>query len=959
VREARASSRAGLGLALSSAAVALVTAASAGRQAPAAQAPVFRAGVQLISVDVRVLDRAGKPVPGLTAADFTVKVDGATRPVRLATFREAPDRLAAAPVVSSATDSRTTTNILSPAAVEAAKGRSILFLVDDLSHRATSTDLHAVRSSLERLLKSIAPADRIGVATTSGMGRAVAPTTDRAEVAAALRTIAGQYEEPVANNVYMSFDEAYDYVRNPGSEGSQSMFARECGILRASQIECETFLLLAARTFERHVLQRTAWQLRAYESIIKAMGLAPAPRILVVVSDGIAAGSGAALEGWAPLQRAAADAGIQLYAVTGVQDDLMLSEQDQGRADAKSQERASFQRGVENFTSAVGGRTIRLTGGRADAVFDRILTETSGYYELGVELPPDNKKRYLSTEVKVVRSGLTVFANHRAVARNIVVAPATPEAALRRTVQRGIAEFGVPITLATSLRRDANRRGVEVGVHVEVPGSVPGPLRAMFALVNEAGLVVRLGEADIPTGTDRHQTSFPLAMTPGAYRLRFGVADRNGSIGSVERALAARLTPMGGWLTSDLQSSWVDGAGSRRFLALEEVPEGAREVGVSLEFYASDPAVLTRRTRVRFELVGPAGGPIELRDVSLDGAADSRAASLSVPVARWAPGVHVFRATVFEQDIQTGALSLAVRAPAGWRGADAGVRPAAAVVSPASRGAGAPGSAASVLTVLSTDASTSFGVDLAPLVARRVVQPHLVAMAAGRDALPAAVSDATASDDAFWAGVSELDRAASGITGRSLTGGSAWLSRAVAAIRARDGAAALAAAERALEIAPSSLGAMLYFGAAHALAGRGTEAVGVWHLAISDAAAGVEWHVATSDALGRLGDLPGARAVALEAARKWPDAIEVRRRLGQHALARREFEAARAELSRVVEQAPADEVALFWLTALAYADTLEPGAAPAAGARFRELAGRYLKTGGSRGETVERWLSAR
>src|SRR6185295_6133567 len=44
-------------------------------------APTFRSGVELIQLDVSVLDKARHPVNGLSATDFTVRVDGVARPV--------------------------------------------------------------------------------------------------------------------------------------------------------------------------------------------------------------------------------------------------------------------------------------------------------------------------------------------------------------------------------------------------------------------------------------------------------------------------------------------------------------------------------------------------------------------------------------------------------------------------------------------------------------------------------------------------------------------------------------------------------------------------------------------------------------------------------------------------------------------------------------------------------------
>src|SRR5215207_6519109 len=46
-----------------------------------AQEPVFRAGVDLVTVDAIVVDKDGRPVTGLTADDFTLVVDGKPRAI--------------------------------------------------------------------------------------------------------------------------------------------------------------------------------------------------------------------------------------------------------------------------------------------------------------------------------------------------------------------------------------------------------------------------------------------------------------------------------------------------------------------------------------------------------------------------------------------------------------------------------------------------------------------------------------------------------------------------------------------------------------------------------------------------------------------------------------------------------------------------------------------------------------
>ena len=50
-------------------------------QATQQQPPVFKSRVNVVPVDVRVVDRDGKPITGLTAADFTVTEDGAPQKI--------------------------------------------------------------------------------------------------------------------------------------------------------------------------------------------------------------------------------------------------------------------------------------------------------------------------------------------------------------------------------------------------------------------------------------------------------------------------------------------------------------------------------------------------------------------------------------------------------------------------------------------------------------------------------------------------------------------------------------------------------------------------------------------------------------------------------------------------------------------------------------------------------------
>jgi VWFA-related protein len=624
---------------------------------PRQQAPVFRSGVELVALDVTVVDNDGVPVTGLTAADFTVTLAGQPRPVRALDYVT----FGATPAVEVTPASRETTNDPALAARASRGGRVITLLIDDLSARPGQMKL--LITAAERVLPTLDAGDLVGLTTTSGLGPVVNPTRDRSAVLAALRSkgVVGRYDD-LGAPFYIAVQEALEIERGMPRETLKEVAARECAIADLRE-GCQEMVASAARRIARDTVHRVATQLRAYTQVITALRMGPAPRVVIALSTGLAPGADGHYLDLDPLSRAAAEAGVLFYALTEVSDDVDARDVTNERARARREEGAFLTSGVQVVASAAGGEAFRVIG-QADRFFKRIVSETSGVYRLGVDMPLSGRQnRFLNAKVTVNRPGLTIRTHRHALMPSAAADAISIDEALKTRIAQGGVAFGVPIALATAVRRERAGTELQLGVNVQMPAGVASPLSAMFALVNETGRVVQAGRPTVTPGApgEDHRVAFGVPLVPGDYRLRFSIADAHGNIGSVEHNVTARLARFGRVAVSDLFVTWSGDDGRRQFLALEKVPEASSTLWVALELYPDTPESAPDLS-VRFALirVGETAPRIEHETTPVrDGTLLS--ALLEIPAADLLPGSYTLRATVLDRGSPAGSISVGLR----------------------------------------------------------------------------------------------------------------------------------------------------------------------------------------------------------------------------------------------------------------------------------------------------------
>lgn len=632
------------------------------------QQPVFRGGVDLVTFDVRVVDKDGKPVPGLTANDFTVTLDGQPRPVRALdymTFGSGTAKEAAAPAATSAA---------APAASAPRGGRVILFVVDDVSARPL--EIVSLVAAAQRLLPTFDAADLVGLVTTSGLGGFVPPTRDRAAVNLALhgRGLVGRAD--VRNKTpFVTVDEAIEIARDLDHDVFATVVARECGTQDArSDQRCPQSVRTNSRMIDAMTSNQRDQEIQGYAHAITALMAEPAPRVLIALTKGFP------LSPYVPspldaVSQAAAAADVGFYALVPADEGgVDLSDSGpaaQGRVRARVQESRFLVDGTHSLAIAAGGEAFGVIG-QADRFLHRIDAETSALYRLGVELPPGgDPSRFVAVKVSVSRPGVTVRTNVHAL-RRPADASASPAASgasaaaapdpMRQRLDQGGDAFGVTMRLATALRKDPATAYGQMLITIDMPAATPGPLKALFAVLNSAGAMVQSGRADVaPTANDDYHLTFPVPIEEGDYRVRVVASDANGNIGSVDQPAPAHLRHLGPLAASDLllAASLGDGA-LPHLLTLETLPARAATLQASLELYAADPAPPALRVRMSIapELGGAPLAEVDLTPTPRNGAL---VVSSTMPVDDLNPGRYVFSATVTSDGQTLGTVTTRVR----------------------------------------------------------------------------------------------------------------------------------------------------------------------------------------------------------------------------------------------------------------------------------------------------------
>src|SRR5579864_2418388 len=646
------------------------------------QTPTFRSTTSLVLVDVTVLDKDGKPVPGLTADDFQVKLDGQVRAVRAVTYEQIATPLAPPVAVDEPDVAAAQTRVVASGAAPppAPRRRAIVIMVDDLS--LTPSRGKGMLAAAARFVGTLPSTDLVGYTTTSQLA-SMNPTTDHLAVQVALPRLVGQLSDPrQLPGPPVGIDEGIE-IRDGDSAQLDQIIIRDCypGVSAPpvgqalESTQCGEDVSRKARAVGSVAEVTARQQIQSYLEAVAALHNVPGLKQLVVISDGLAlprrTQEAVALE---PLAKAAAAAGVQVTVLSeepsraDVEDiDRSLSPtatsplSGQLAAQVRGADDLSLRQGVQTVADLTGGTYYQVVG-QSDPFFERVALATSAMYELGVEAPDKSAPgRDFALAVRVNRNGLTARANRHALVPE-PPAPVPIDTQLSQAVASGTPLFGIPISLGSSIRRGESNTQVAVNLDVEVPAATPGPLTLVFGVADVMGLI-RQGRktVDAPAGGGDYRVSLAIPVVTGSYRMRLAVADANGAVGSVEVPVKAVLGRAGPFLTSDLLTGWSGPSGPPQFLALDHLPPTATRLLTVLELYPDSGAAMPADVHVKITILTPDGTPIDDRDVTPEKINGMLRVEAPFDLQFIPGGPYVLRAAVVVGGVAVGTVSTTVR----------------------------------------------------------------------------------------------------------------------------------------------------------------------------------------------------------------------------------------------------------------------------------------------------------
>ena len=314
------------------------------------------------------------------------------------------------------------------------------------------------------------------------------------------------------------------------------------GAAAAAELErCEREVEQDAAEMINEIRHRTQDSVHGMRAVLQSLAGMEGPKSVILISEGlIFEGLGSETDELASI---AADSRASLDVLLL---DVPQFDASQSRRPTTPREDRNLQvTGLEQLAGAARGSLYRINV-TADFAFDRISRSLDGYYLLGVESRPDDRNgRRHRIGVKTTRRGVTI-RSRRTFVTAMSAKATTPADAVSRAIRSPLPINDLPLKISTWTYKEPGSGKVRVLIAAEAERLAAQALdyTVGMAIVNKQGRgmappvgLKKLVEKAGDPGTAVF--SGMLSVDPGEYRVILSMADSEGRVGSVSRAVTA------------------------------------------------------------------------------------------------------------------------------------------------------------------------------------------------------------------------------------------------------------------------------------------------------------------------------------------------------------------------------------------------------------------------------------
>jgi tetratricopeptide (TPR) repeat protein len=379
---------------------------------------------------------------------------------------------------------------------------------------------------------------------------------------------------------------------------------RECRSSDPMQrAQCERDIISESSQITRNIREDADQSMIGLRNILERLAYIDGPKSLILISEGLAIEDTSELRSIVQLAGMARTS-INVMLVDLQRGDVTIAEQ----PPTELQDRRIQVTGLEALATMSRGSLFHIAG-TGEPIFDRLASEISALYILGIEQrPSDSKGDRHRIDVEVRRQNVTIRSRQAFVLSPTVKAKRSAEDHLRDALASPFPVSGLPVRVTTFAQQDPATQKVRLTVSAQVgtPGATPAPYTIGYLVIDDAnqvaGSFVTKATLSPGAGSPNEPLHFVSGVTldPGIYSLRFGVVDAEGRRGSVVRdvnawKMAGEALAMGDLIVGSLPAS---GQGLRAEVEPYVVDD---RLAAYVELYSNSDATW-ERAQVTFEI---------------------------------------------------------------------------------------------------------------------------------------------------------------------------------------------------------------------------------------------------------------------------------------------------------------------------------------------------------------------